>query len=201
MVLLAVAAFLVYLFVVGITTFGFYHNYRSRSTKRIIDDFFKYVKKGRRRVPIVSEHLPSFFYLQLFCPFFVLFSGLPFYTSIAIYFFVSLGIFYAYSYTVENLKKNRHNGIEISYEYPHPTKFNIQKPVINMGEEEGEIQSIINTGSKGSYDLQLMTQPNPHIMIIGESDVGKSTTQETLLIRANQKFNLRFCRLRLGSSE
>ena len=192
MVLLAVASFLLYLFIVGITTFGFYHSYRSRSTKRIVDDFFKYVKKGRHRVPIISERLSSFFYLQLLYPFFALFSGLPFYTSIAIYFFVSLGIFYTYSYTVENLKKNRHNGIEIGYEYPHPTKFNIKKPVINMSEEEGEIQSIINTGSKGAYDLQLMTQPNPHIMIIGESGVGKSTTQETLLIRANQKFGIPF---------
>lgn len=184
-------AYLFYFFIVGVVTFAYYVRYHSRSNKRIIDDFFKYTKRGRKRIPIFGEHVLSFFGLQLFAPAFVLFSGLPFYESIGIYLLVTLGIFYAYSYTVENRKKNRHNGIEIGYEYPHPTNFTGKK-VSNVGEDEERIQSVVYTGSKGVYDLQLLSQPNPHIMIIGESGVGKSTTQETLLIRANEKFDIPF---------
>ena len=189
--LIVVWAYLLYLFITGAATLAFYARYHSRSNKRIIDDFFRYVKKGRKRAPIFGERILSFFGLQLLAPFFILLSGLPFYESLGVYLIFTLAIFYAYSYTVENRKKSRHNGIAIGYEYPHPTNITADS-ISNVGDDEERIQSVVNAGSKGVYDLQLLTQPNPHIMIIGESGVGKSTTQETLLIRANEKFGIPF---------
>ncbi len=85
-----ISAYIVYIVVVFAIAMAFYSGYHSRSRKRIVDDFFKYVNHGRRRDVPLREHVFVFFGLQLLFP---LFS--PF-TDIWIYIVASFAVFYLY---------------------------------------------------------------------------------------------------------
>ncbi len=97
-------------------------------------------------------------------------------------------------------KKHRHNGVNMGYEFPHPTRVNEETPLISSEGNNRKSTKVSYSGSKGMYDLQLLSQPNPHIMIIGESGAGKSTTQETLLVRAYGKFGIPFLIINWGKT-
>ena len=192
-VLVNLAIYGAYLLLFGAVAFGIYESYHHRGKKKIVEDFFSYVAKGRRRVPALTGHILFFFGLQLifFLP--VLYAPQSIFLEVLVLtFLVTFGIFYTYAYYSDRVKKHRHNGIQIGYEYPHPSKIGEDRRVISFSEDSDKITTVAYAGSKGIYDLQLLTQPNPHIMIIGESGVGKSTTQETLLIRANERFGMPF---------
>ncbi len=172
--------YIVYVVLIGITALLIYIRNGTKSRKRVVDEFFEYVNKGKGRHPKFSEHVLAFFLMQLLFPFFA------FSVSLRIFFVVTLMIFIVYSYAMERMKKHRHNGINIGYEYPHPSH------MIERTTEGTKLSKPIYAGSKGVYDLQVKSQPNPHVMIIGESGSGKSTTQETLLIRSMEKFDIPF---------
>jgi hypothetical protein len=180
-IVLLAFVYVAYLFLIGIATLIIHTRNNTKSKKRIVDEFFRYVNMGRGRHPRFSEHVIMFFVLQLLFPFFA------FFVSLIDYSIATFIVFIAYSYATERVKRHRHNGISIGYEYPHPSNM-VEKTTT----EGAKLSRAIYSGSKGTYDLQVRSQPNPHVMIIGESGSGKSTTQETLLIRSVEKYNIPF---------
>ncbi len=158
-----------------------------KTSKAAIDDFFAYTKKGRKRIAKISDFLLVFFVTQLFY--------LPFYfisVSFPIYFIVSIGASYLLAPYAERLKKHRHNGIAIGYEYPHPIGMETNQGVTLEGKVQPATSRISTSGSKGIYDLQIKSEPNPHVMIIGESGSGKTNLTLTFLTRSYSKFGIPF---------
>ncbi len=192
-IVLDIGAYIVYVVAVFVIAMAAYASYRQRSRKKIVDDFFKYVNHGRRRAVQLRENIFVFFGLQLLFPLFA------FFVSLWIYAIASFAVFYLYCYAKDVEKKHRHNGINIGYEFPHPTQVNEAIPTIRA-EGTQKATKVSYSGSKGMYDIQLLSQPNPHVMIIGESGAGKSTTQETLLVRAYGKFKVPFLIINWGKS-
>jgi len=158
-----------------------------KTNDAIASNFFRYVKKGRGRVAQVREHLLAFFVLQLIYPIFILF--IPF----QYYFIGSVVIFYLYALNSDRLKRHRHNGIAIGYEYPHPISIE-DKEGIHIAPEESHktVKAIAMAGSKGIYDLQTKSEPNPHTMIIGTSGSGKTNVVLTFLTRSHSRFGIPF---------
>ena len=164
--------------------------YRLKSDKRIVDDFFNYAKKGRQRVARITDTLPAFAVLQILYPipaviaFFVY--KTPANLSFTLWFILSAVIFYSFAIFRDTVKKHRHNGIQVGYEYPHPTYIKSDA----MGDPA--IGRAVTAGSKGVYDLQVKSEPNPHVIVVGESGSGKCTLINTFLTRAYLKLNIPF---------
>jgi GTPase SAR1 family protein len=157
-----------------------------KTSKKAIDDFFKYTKKGHKRVASLSSFLFFFLITQLlYAVFFVI---APFWA----YFIISVGISYVLALYSKKLKKHRHNGIQIGYEYPHPIGMETSAGVTLEGKVQPATVKISTSGSKGIYDLQTKSEPNPHVMIIGESGSGKTNLTLTFLTRSYSKFGIPF---------
>jgi len=174
-------AYILLLFAIAISLKG-----RPRSDRRVLDEFFSYVRIGRKRAAMLQDHLLAFATLQLAYPIIALLLKVPAYVSFALWLAISLVIFYLYSIQMDVIKRHRHNGIAIGYEYPHPVENRAIKT------ETQTVGSITMGGSKGIYDLQIKSEPNPHIMVIGATGMGKSNLITTLLARAYLKFKIPF---------
>ena len=182
-----------YLLLFGAIAFGIYESYHHRGKKKIVEDFFSYVSQRKKESSCAYRPYSLLLRLaaHLFLP--VLYAPQSIFLEVLVLtFLVTFGIFYTYAYYSDRVKKHRDNGIQIGYEYPHPSKIGEDRRVISFSEDSDKITTVAYAGTKRIYHLQLLTQPNPHIMIIGESGVGKSTTQKTLLIRANERFGMPF---------
>jgi hypothetical protein len=176
--------FAVYLFILLIAT-GLLQR-KAKSNSVAVNDFFNYVKHGRRRVANVREHIFAFFVLQLAYLLFASFMAFQYYLAI------SIVVFYLYLLYSDKIKKHRHNGIAIGYEYPHPTSIG-DADVLNSPQGGQEpIKELATAGTKGIYDLQTKSEPNPHVMIIGESGSGKTNVVLTFLTRSYLKFGIPF---------
>ncbi len=160
--------------------------YAPKTSKKAIDDFFKYTKKGHKRIAKLESFLLIFFITQLLYVVFFIIS--PFW----LYFIVSVGVSYVLALYSEKLKKHRHNGIQIGYEYPHPIGMETSAGVTLEGKVQPATVKISTSGSKGIYDLQTKSEPNPHVMIIGESGSGKTNLTLTFLTRSYSKFGIPF---------
>ncbi len=101
-----------------------------------------------------------------------------------IWFIISISIFYYYALRIDRIKRDRHNGIPIGYEYPHPIK--------SITTEKGRTTGVQYAESKGIYDLGIKSEPNPHAIIIGELGAGKSNLMEVFLTRVYIKMNIPF---------
>jgi hypothetical protein len=183
-----VALFAVYISVVFLLSF-WYKN-RPKSDKKIVDEFYEYTKKGPKRVPHLSDTLPVLAFLQLLYPpvavsMFVAWS-VPAYLSFIFWLIISLFIFYLFALWRDPMKRHRHNGIPIGTEYPHPVSIRSNP----MGDRA--FGRAVTAGSKGTYDLPIKSEPNPHVMVIGESGSGKSTLIEALLVRAYLRLGIPF---------
>ena len=174
-----------YIFVVLIITLLLRPKVKTNSA--IANNFFKYVKKGRKRVPLIREHMLAFFSLQLLYLVFIPFIEFQY------YFVASVIIFYLYALHSDRLKKHRHNGIAVGYEYPHPISIE-EKEGIHLAPEDSHkpVRIVATGGSKGIYDLQTKSEPNPHAMVIGESGSGKTNLVLTFLTRSHSKFSIPF---------
>ncbi len=158
---------------------------KPKSDTGIINEFYMYVKRGRGRVAMLREHFLFFFVSQLLYLAFASYIIFPFYLI------GSAIIFYAYSLTDDRIKKIRHNGIPIGYEYPHPASIEHDES-INLPDTKKPLRILATAGSKGVYDLQIKSEPNPHAMIIGESGSGKTNLTITYLTRSYLKFGIPF---------
>lgn len=160
---------------------------RVKSSNAIINDFFKYTQKGRKRVVKVRDHVYAFFVSQLVYPVFYLF--IPF----VIYLPASIAVWYLFALYSDRLKAHRHNGIAIGYEYPHPVNIEDRDAPFNFTSGQHQtVKALAVAGTKGIYDLQTKSEPNPHVMIIGESGSGKTNLTLTFLTRSYLKFNIPF---------
>jgi hypothetical protein len=161
--------------------------HRVKGDAAIVNDFFAYVKKGRKRVANFGEHIEAFFILQLLYFAFVLW--IPF----QYYFIISVIVFYLYVLSLDRVKKHRYNGIAIGYGYSHPVSIDDKNAALDMpGSTSKPIKALTMAGSKGIYDLQTKSEPNPHVMIIGESGSGKTNLTVTYLTRSYTKFGIPF---------
>ena len=161
---------------------------RNTLTKtKMLDNFLKYVKLGRKRIPHLIESVDFFFMTQLIYVAFYLFFNLSF----LIWFPISVTATYLYALSREPMKEDRHNGISIGYEYPHPRS--LDEKVVDISKDLRKSFTIPTyVGSKGIYDLQIKSEPNPHAMIIGESGSGKTNLVLTFLSRSYLKFDIPF---------
>jgi len=157
-----------------------------KSEQQIVNDFFSYVKKGRRRVARFTQHVFAFagfqlLYILVYILGFLFFRiTIPFWKG---YFPFSFVLFYLYCLWCDNSKKHRMKGVALGYEYPHPATFTI--PIINFQvAPDFPLKQVVYAGSKGIYDLQIKSEPNPHAIIVGESGYGKTTTLHAFLARA-----------------
>ncbi len=164
--------------------------YQAQSPKKVVDGFFKYVARGRGKVPRLREHPFGFFMMQMLYPLFAILMMQKAYMSFTERMAISVVVAYAYARQMDTAKRHRHNGIRIGYEYPHPVNFAEQN--IGIAGEDRKPSIVVNAGSKGVYDLQIKEEPNPHMMIIGESGLGKSNLITTMLTRAYLKFKIPF---------
>jgi GTPase SAR1 family protein len=160
--------------------------YSPKTSKKAIDDFFAYTKKGHKRVASLGNFILFFLMTQILYIFFFVIA--PFW----LYFIISVGVSYVLSLYSERLKKHRHNGIQIGYEYPHPIGMETTQGVTLEGKVQPATVKISASGSKGIYDLQTKSEPNPHVMIIGESGSGKTNLTLTFLTRSYSKFGIPF---------
>lgn len=178
-----VLLYIIYLIALLILTLSF--RYQSRSPKQVIDDFFKYMKKGHKRVPKLGDFFMIFLLTQLV--YIVFYSIIPIWLYIPVMAILS----YFLARLNDRIKEHRHNGIAIGYEYPHPTGIETTTRTTTGG---AQIKSskITTTGSKGIYDLQTKSEPNPHVMIIGESGSGKTNLTLTFLTRSYTRFGIPF---------
>lgn len=163
-----------------------------RSTNKIVEDFRNYVKKGRKRVPEYGRAYGWIAFIVI-VPFQALWfliwastgsmlAGLLLSVSACSLLFRQIAI------GKDRVKKTRHNGIAIGYEYTHPAG----KEGMQAGAEGEEFKKIAYGGSKGVYEVSLMSEPSPHMMVVGKSGEGKSTTLRTMLSRAYAKYNIPF---------
>ncbi len=167
---------------------GYFANMR-KTANSAVEEFFAYTKKGRVRVAKISDFFKVFIATQiLYFPLFLY--NFPF--PIWLYFPISIGIAYFVSPYMERVKKHRHNGIQIGYEYPHPIGMETSQGVTLEGKVQPATVRISTSGSKGIYDLQTKSEPNPHVMIIGESGSGKTNLTLTFLTRSYSKFGIPF---------
>ena len=161
--------------------------HRVKGDAAIVNDFFAYVKKGRKRVAKFGEHIEAFFIFQL------LYFAFAYWIPFQYYFIVSIIVFYFYVLSLDKVKTHRYNGIAIGYEYPHPVSIDDKNAVFDMpGSTSKPIKALTMAGSKGIYDLQTKSEPNPHVMIIGESGSGKTNLTVTYLTRSYSKFGIPF---------
>jgi hypothetical protein len=153
----------------------------------MLDNFLSYLKKGRKRIPHLRESVDFFFIAQLlYVPFLTLFN-----LSFLIWFPLSIIATYYYALSREPMKKIRHDGIAIGYEYPHPRA--LDEKVVDISKDLRKSFTIPTyEGSKGIYDLQIKSEPNPHAMIIGESGSGKTNLVLTFLSRSYLKYGIPF---------
>ncbi|MEM3245777.1 MAG: DUF87 domain-containing protein, partial [Candidatus Micrarchaeaceae archaeon] len=145
----------------------------SKGKRQIVEDFFEYVQSGRR-APRLAEHAVAFIAMQSLYPAFMLF------VPLWIYIIAAFACFYAYALSADRMKKTRHNGVPIGFEFPHPAEFKAA-PIRMQGEEA---KQALYFGSKGIYDIMVKSEPNPHIIAIGESGSGKTTAMQGFLARA-----------------
>jgi|GEM_PF-1570582 hypothetical protein len=167
------------------------HRHENRGQNKIVDDFYRYVQKGRKRVPNLPEAVIPITIMVFLMPL----MGIPIYMlsgNLVLSYAAAIVICIAASYVIalysDRVKRSRHNGVAIGYEYPHP----VEKSDIMGPNSQPAGKNIVHAGSKGIYDLQLMSEPSPHVMIIGKSGEGKSTTMETFLARTYAKYNIPF---------
>jgi hypothetical protein len=167
------------------------HRHETRGQNKIVDDFYKYVQKGRKRIPNIAEAATPLSIMILLMPWL----GLPIWLlskNLTIsYIFGSIAciaVSYAVTLYYDRMKSNRHNGVAIGYEYPHP----VEKSDKLNANQQPVGKNIVYAGSKGVYCLPLMSEPSPHVMIIGKSGEGKSTTMETFLARTYAKYSVPF---------
>ncbi len=154
---------------------------------KMLNNFLKYLNAGRKRVPHIKESVTFFYVTQLVYPAVYLFFRLSFLA----WFPISIIIFYLYALSKEPMKKDRHNGISIGYEYPHPRA--LDEKVVDISKDLKKSFTIPTfVGSKGTYDLQLKSEPNPHAMVIGESGSGKTNLVLTFLSRSYLKYGIPF---------
>ncbi len=175
------SAYLFFLLVITISI-----EYYPKTSKKAIDEFFAYTKKGRKGVAKLGDFLLYFFITQLLYIFFFLI------LSFWLYFIISLPISYTIALYSESFKKHRHNGIQIGYECPHPIGMETTQGVTLEGKVQPATVKISTSGSKGIYDLQTKSEPNPHTMLIGESGSGKTNLTLTFLTRSYSKFGIPF---------
>ena len=154
---------------------------------KMLDNFLNYTKQGRKRIPHLSESIDFFFITQLlYIPFYAFF-----HLTLLIWFPISIILTYSYALSREPMKKVRHNGIAIGYEYPHPSV--LDEKVVDVSKDQKRSFTIPTyEGSKGTYDLQIKSEPNPHTMIIGESGSGKTNLVLTFLSRSYLKYQIPF---------
>ena len=176
----------VYIFLVlGISALIRYR-YENRMVNTIIEDFFKYVGKGQKRILKFEDHIEAFVISQF------LYAPLIFSISFLIYLPVSIAVFYVYVLYADKVKQHRHNGIRIGYEYPHPANIKEETSLITPQGKEKKTIKVVEAGSKGIYDLQLKSEPNPHVIVLGSSGSGKSTTVETFLLGVQKRYKIPF---------
>ncbi len=179
----AVMLYAIYILVLVFLAFGF--KYQHKSESHAINDFFKYVKRGHKRVAALGDFLMFFLLTQLL--YIVLYSIIP----IWIYIPITAIISYYLAVLGDRVKMHRHNGIAIGYEYPHPTGTETTIRTMATGVQTKSSKLSIS-GSKGIYDLQTKSEPNPHVMIIGESGSGKTNLTLTFLTRSYTRFGIPF---------
>ncbi len=161
-----------------------------KSEKRVIDEFFDYAKKGHKRVAQLAGSFWFFAVLQLLYPFVAIsalsLTGASALQSFIVWFAASAFLFYLFALSKDRIKRHRHNGIPIGYEYPHP--------VYMTSDPKGDQSTgrAVTAGSKGIYDLQIKSEPNPHVMVIGETGSGKTTLINTFLARAYLRLGIPF---------
>lgn len=175
-----------YMFLAVVVTAFIGHMYANRTMNSIIDDFFKYVKKGRKRTLRIRRNIEAFMTIQ------VLGLVLAFFVGFYIYVIACLASFYAYAMYTDKVKEHRHNGVAIGYEYPHPANIKEEKSLVTAEGKERISTRLIEAGSKGVYDIQLKSEPNPHVAVIGESGTGKSSTVEAFLLGTYKKYKIPF---------
>ena len=76
-IVLLAFVYVAYLFLIGIATLIIHTRNNTKSKKKIVDEFFRYVNMGRGRHPRFREHILMFFILQLLFPFFAFFVSHP----------------------------------------------------------------------------------------------------------------------------
>ncbi len=144
------------------------------------------MKKGHGRIARLTDSLLFFAVLQLFYPIIAVLMNTPAYISFITWVAVTGILFYLYAMTKDMVKRHRHNGIPVGYEYPHPVYIRAEP----MGDPT--TGKAVLAGSKGVYDLQVKSEPNPHAMVIGETGSGKSTLINTFLARAYLRLGIPF---------
>ncbi len=86
-------------------------------------------------------------------------------------------------------EKGVRKGLLIGYEHSHPVEY---KP---QAHAYGRLQigaDLIMSGNDGPYTIELDKEPNPHVVVIGESGAGKTTFVEAFLLRATNEYKIPF---------
>ena len=191
-IIVAGTLYFVLLATAALVALGLGRKHDIRSTNKIVDDFLKYAKKGRRKVPIYGLAFGWLAFIIIF-PFQIFwFLGWAITGNVIIGLLTSITLcfllFRQIALSKDKIKKSRHNGLALGYEYTHPAG----KEGIHAGAEGEELKRIAYGGSKGTYEISLLSEPSPHAMIVGKSGEGKSTTMRTILSRAYSKYEMPF---------
>jgi len=146
---------------------------KKKAVESPADEFYASIRSRSGRIETVVRHSWVFFFLQLLYPFFYTFLTLPYYIV------VSTCVFWAYVRLRERKGNPMGSGIGIGRQFAHPAHF---KDSFSPDKRSQE-REVVRSGKDRQYVMDLKNEPNPHVIAIGESGSGKSTTITALLVR------------------
>ncbi|MDE1856385.1 MAG: ATP-binding protein [Candidatus Micrarchaeota archaeon] len=146
---------------------------RKRASDSPVGEFYTLIRARGSKTAMVDRHCWAFLFLQLLYLFF--------YTWIALqyYIMVTFAVFCAYVMVRERKRRPKEEGIEIGRQFAHPSHFKDSMPSDKRSQE----REVVRSGKDRQYVMDLKSEPNPHVIAIGESGSGKSTTITALLVR------------------
>lgn len=164
--------YILYVIFVWAAVFAAHAARKKRAVESPTDEFYASIRSRSGRVETVIRHSWVFFFLQLLYPFFYTFLTLPYYIL------TSVGVFWAYVRFRDRKVNQKGNGIGIGRQFAHPAHF---KDSFSP-EKRSQERVVVSSGKDRQYAMDLKNEPNPHIIAIGESGSGKSTTITALLV-------------------
>lgn len=178
-------ALVLYLLFAGVVTAYVVYKHTGRDTESVVNDFYDYVAKGRRRVARLRKHVGVFYGIQL------LFLLISFWLGFVVYMIAGLALFYAVALYKDTPRMRRRNGVHMGYEYPHPAHAKEEALVIREGRAK-TVPRNIEVGTKGLYEISVLNEPNPHVAVIGGSGSGKTSTVQAFLVGAYEAHSIPF---------
>jgi len=165
--------YILYIISVWVVVFAAHAAHKRRALDSPVGEFYASIKEREKKMAMIARHSWMFLFLQLLYPFF--------YTGIALqyYIMVTFAVFCAYVMVQERKRVSREAGIGIGRQFAHPTYLKDSMPSDKYKQE----REIVRSGKDRQYRMDLGSEPNPHVIAIGESGSGKSTTITALLVR------------------